>query len=200
MDFIIALLRKLVSLATPIQPTCKINPLTLVEPLSNGSRFSHEDYFEHNPRYPGFAPPQRDLAMSLVAVCADLRREGFTDVTWSIEYETSYSCSTKDGQPFSYTAKPPDKAQISASKKGIKCAFHVKASRKGREEIAWSIAELESIARFAGDSVAIYLIAVVVVPPSNSSLTAMKGFRLDYRGAVFAGYGQPPQQPNASSM
>lgn len=176
----------------PTKPRSDIvDPRTLVEPLSDASRFSAEDYFEHDSRYPGIAPPDRDLAMSLAAVCRDLRREGFADVTWKIEGETSYSCRTKDGRPFRFTAKPPVKPQITAAKKGTKCAFHVKVWREGEGKIAWTPEEQTSILKYAGDSVAIYLVAVVVMPPPNSHDGEMKNFRLDYRGAVFAGYGQP---------
>lgn len=137
--------------------------------------------FDHDPRYPGCSQPDRDLSMALTAVTTHLRSSGFSDVTWTVQGETSYSCRAPDGRRFSFSAPPAIDTQMTACESGHKLRIYIKALRQPWNSMDLTQEESIVLQRIATNA-PIYIGLVSVLPTVSDDSSCMKGFRLDFRG------------------
>lgn len=138
-------------------------------------------FFDHDPRYPGCSPPDRDSSMALTAVAAHLRFNGFSDVTRTVRGETSYSCRAPNGRRFSFSAPPDIAPQLTACESGHKLHFYIKALRQPWNTIALTPDESTSLQSSATDA-AVYVGLVSISPVLSNNPICMAGFGLDFRG------------------
>lgn len=138
--------------------------------------------FDHDPQYSGLPQANRDLSMALTAITNYLRACGFSDVSWSIGGETTYSCRAANGRRFSVSVPPPTAPQITASESGIKLRIYIKAIRQPWHSLNLTPDEITTLQKCATNT-RVY-VGFVSISPTDSDPDCMTGFMLDFRGVI----------------
>ncbi len=143
--------------------------------------------FNHDSKFLGGSIEDRDLVMVTPMIADDLKREGFSHVGWSVDYEktTSLNCLGPDGQTHRISIPNPIKPQITATKLNQKCGVHIKLSRDLDIPPAWTS---DDISVLRSDAIKncyhLFLVSVTVIVPLNCVPATTAGFGIDYRGLI----------------
>lgn len=143
--------------------------------------------FDHDSRFLGGSVEDRDLAMVAQMIGDDLKREGFSHVSWTVHSKTtSLNCLGPDGETHRIHIPTPIQPQITATKLNQKCGVHIKLSRDLDIPPAWTSDEISALRSDAiKNCYHLFLASVTVIVPLNSVPPTTAGFGIDYRGLIF---------------